>query len=163
MNRLTYSVTEAEPADADEIAGLIRRAIVELCAADHGNDPNRYRPMIANKTADNVRGWIEGPGNVLVAVQETSEGRSIVGVGMGSKAGKVLLNYVLPGATGNGVGASLMRSLELIFFEAGLERSFLTSSIAAENFYRSMGYRETGRTEHHREATFLEFEKALRS
>ena len=49
--------------DALQACDVIRRSIIELCQADHGNDPAILEKWLANKTPDNVRAWIASPDN----------------------------------------------------------------------------------------------------
>jgi hypothetical protein len=47
----------------------MRSSIQELCKADHGDDPAILGPWLANKTPDQVEGWINAnPMGFLVAV-----------------------------------------------------------------------------------------------
>ncbi|MEM9633755.1 MAG: GNAT family N-acetyltransferase [Pseudomonadota bacterium] len=144
--------------DAEEIATLLRRSIVELCHDDHGNDPQRYDPWLKNKTAENVERWIRGSGRVFSAIDEKGK---VVGVGMGTPDGEVVLNYVLPEARHSGVSKMLMKTIEDYFRDRGLASSVLNSTCTAEKFYRSIGYAETGRVELHREIMCRQFRKAL--
>lgn len=91
---MRFGIRRARAADADEAAAVLRASISALCVADHGNDPECLARWLANKTPRNIRSWIEGPGNFVVAVEH---GR-IVGVGASVPLGEVTLNYVLPEA-----------------------------------------------------------------
>ncbi len=155
---MPFTVLPASSANADEIAVLLRRSIVELCSIDHGGNPERYEPWLGNKTAETVERWIHGAGRVFCAIDHT---RRVIGVAMGSAEGEVLLNYVLPEARFTGVSKSLMRAVEEYFQDRGLEMSHLKSTATAENFYRSLGYVETGEPEHRRGMTFRYFAKGL--
>ncbi|MCX2722832.1 GNAT family N-acetyltransferase [Roseibium salinum] len=155
---MPLTVVPSSSTDAQEIAILLQRSITELCVADHGSDPDKYGPWLANKTAENVRGWIEAPGRVFSALD--GHGR-VIGVAMGSTDGEVLLNYVLPEARFSGVSKRLMRAVENYFVERGLTVSRLKSTQTAAWFYRSIGYVETGEKEERKAMTFRQFEKAL--
>ncbi|MBD8894057.1 GNAT family N-acetyltransferase [Roseibium litorale] len=154
---MPLDVRRAIAEDAEQVANLLRRSIIELCTPDHLGDPERYERWIANKTPENALKWIEGPGAVFVAVTECR----VSGVGMGSPDGEVLLNYVLPDARFSGVSKALMEAVEAYFVDAGLKTSKLKSSGTAERFYRSLGYAETGEVEVHRGMTFRSFRKSL--
>lgn len=155
---MPFTITPAISANAREIAILLRRSITELCVADHGGDPERYGPWLANKTTENVEAWINGPGRVFSA---HDRGGKVIGVAMGSTDGEVQLNYVLPEARFSGVSKMLMRAVEDYFVARGLTVSRLKSTETATRFYRSIGYAETGEVEIRRAMTFRQFEKGL--
>ncbi|MCV0426469.1 MAG: GNAT family N-acetyltransferase [Roseibium sp.] len=155
---MPFTVLPANSMDADEIALLLRRSILELCIGDHGNDPENFEPWLKNKTPDNVERWISGNNRMFSAIDQS---RRVIGVGMGTTNGEVVLNYVLPDARCIGVSKALMRALEDYFRERGLEVSILKSTSTAERFYRSIGYSETGKTEIRRDMVFRQFKKAL--
>ncbi|WP_299470650.1 GNAT family N-acetyltransferase [uncultured Roseibium sp.] len=134
-----FEIRSAEGMDAAEIAAVLRRSIAELCVADHNNDPERLGSWLRNKTEETALGWIEGPGQVLVAVSQGSD-RQLLGVGMALPAGEVVLNYVDPSARYQGVSKALMWSLESYFTTIGVTHVSLRSTLTAERFYRSIGY-----------------------
>lgn len=155
---MPFTILTASSADSHEIANVLRRSILELCSADHGNDPRRFEPWLRNKTAADVEDWIHGNGRVFNAVDER---RRVIGVAMGSPDGEVLLNYVLPEARNSGVSKMLMRAVEDYFRERGVETARLKSTETADRFYRSIGYIETGEVEARKGMTQRQFEKAL--
>lgn len=155
---MLFTISSATCTDAEEIAVLLRRSIVDFCQDDHGNDPEKYEPWLKNKTTENVERWIVGPGRVFSAVDER---RKVVGVVMGTPDGEVVLNYVWPDARFSGVSKMLMKAIEDYFRNRGLTSAVLNSTCTAERFYRSIGYVETGRVELHREMMCRQFRKAL--
>jgi GNAT superfamily N-acetyltransferase len=137
------SVRNARPEDAVAACNVIRRSIAELCAADHGDDPEIMARWLSNKTPENVRAWIaRQDATVLVAI----EADSIAAVGMVTDEGEVLLNYVSPDARFSGVSRALLKALEARARECGASLSMLESTETARRFYRSNGYLETGAT-----------------
>jgi hypothetical protein len=56
-------IRDAVPEDADTACAVIRRSIIELCIADHRNDPVILGRWLANKTPENVASWMAKPGN----------------------------------------------------------------------------------------------------
>jgi len=95
---------------------VVRRSILELCAADHGDDPEMVARRLANKTPENVRAWIVRPdASLLVAIEEGA----ILAVGMVSDAGEILLNYVSPDARFRGISRALLRRSKLEGASAG--------------------------------------------
>ena len=47
-----------------------RRSILELCVADHGNDPTILMRWLGDKTPENVAAWIVRPDHSLLAAVE---------------------------------------------------------------------------------------------
>jgi putative acetyltransferase len=56
--------------------------------------------------------------------------------------------YVAPGAARKGVGSALVREIERIAREHGLDHLHLDASINAEPFYSALGYEVVERGEH---------------
>ena len=132
-------IREARAADAAAACKVLRRSIVELCEADHRNDPAFLQGWLANKTLENVAAWISDPGNVvLVAV----DGGAIAGVASMTKAGLITLNYVSPHARFKGVSKALLAALEGKATALGLTQCRLESTKTARRFYEAAGYRE---------------------
>ena len=129
----------AQPHDAPEIARLLRRSITELCAADHGNDPDILARWLANKTPESVAAWLAAPGQRVVVAEV--DGR-MVGVAGAREDGSVLRNYAAPGFTRRGVGTALMADLEAWMRARGAREARLESTLTARPFYQAVGYRE---------------------
>jgi GNAT superfamily N-acetyltransferase len=138
-------IRDATPEDAAEACEVLRRSIIELCIADHHNDPAILARWLANKTPEIVESWIVKPGNsVLVAV----EGGAILGVGSVADDGEITLNYVSPAARFRGVSRALLSALEARAIARGNFRCHLISTETARRFYRSSGYGEDGPPQH---------------
>lgn len=134
-------IRDAKPEDAVAACEVARRSILELCAADHGGDPEIVARWLANKTPESLRAWIVRPdASLLVAVEEGA----ILAVGMVSDAGEILLNYVSPDARFRGVSRALLKPLEARGRERGAGFCTLESTETARRFYVSNGYIETG-------------------
>lgn len=129
----------ADEDDAEGACSVLRRSIEELCVADHQDDAETIQGWFANKTAANVRLWICTPGRRLVIAEENGE---ILGVGAGTAAGEVTLNYVSPDARFRGVSKAILAALETYFREQGNTRSTLISTRTAHQFYRAAGYED---------------------
>lgn len=127
--------------DAEACADVLRRSIIELCAADHGNDPEFMAAWTANKTPDFVLGLIENP-DAFIAVAERAG--AIAGVGAGTRGGEITLNYVAPEARWSGVSAGLLAHLESRLAKAGCMEARLTSTRTAYRFYAARGYVDDG-------------------
>lgn len=149
-------VRRARLDDAAEAAAVLRASIADLCAVDHGNEPEILAKWLANKTPRHVRSWIESGGRVLVA----EAGGRIVGVGAAVRD-KISLNYVLPEARFRGVSKALLSALETELRAAGHTRITLLSTGTAYRFYRSAGYADAGEPQSHRGITCLPMSKDL--
>src|SRR5262245_12625091 len=127
--------------DAVQACEVIRRSIVELCQADHNDDPVILKKWLANKTPDNVRTWIAAPdGHLFVA----AEGEQILGVAAVRSSGEITLNYVSPAARFRGVSKALLQQLEATARALRCDRCVLTSTATARRFYLAAGYQELG-------------------
>jgi GNAT superfamily N-acetyltransferase len=134
-------IRDAAPEDAVSACEVLRRSIVELCVADHRNDPEILTRWLGNKTPAIVASWIIQPNNsLLLAV----EGDTILGVGSITNAGEITLNYVSPDARFQGVSRALLRALEARAMERGNTRCTLVSTETARRFYQAAGYIEDG-------------------
>jgi GNAT superfamily N-acetyltransferase len=134
-------IRDAAPDDAEAACDVLRRSILQLCAADHRNDAAILGRWLNNKTPDIVAGWAKQPGNsLLIAV----EGDVVLGVGSVTDAGEITLNYVTPDARFRGVSRALLGALEVRAAERGNKSCTLTSTETAHRFYQSSGYSDTG-------------------
>src|SRR4051794_10188637 len=94
-------VRRAGVEDTDAVVTVLRRSITELCIADHRNDPGVLGAWLENKTAANVRTWIESPRNFMVVAEVAS---AVCGVALMGITGGILLCYLLPEVQSTGVG-----------------------------------------------------------
>jgi GNAT superfamily N-acetyltransferase len=134
-------IRDAVAEDAPAACQVIRRSIVELCVADHRNDPEVLERWLSNKTPDIFLSWLKQPANsMLVAV----EGGSILGVGSVTDVGEINLNYVSPNARFRGVSRAILGALEARALGRGNVRCTLASTETARRFYQSAGYTQLG-------------------
>ena len=134
-------IRDAVAEDAPAACDVIRRSIIELCTADHYNDPAILERWLANKAPENIASWIIQPGSsMLVAV----ESNIILAVGSVTDAGEITLNYVSPDARFRGVSRTMLAALEARARERGNTRCTLISSETARRFYHRSGYTEDG-------------------
>src|SRR6476619_4577871 len=130
---IDIEIRDALPADAPAACEVLRRSIIELCVADHRNDPDILRRWLGNKTPEIVASWIGKPGNsVLVAIGESG----VLSAGAVTDAGEITLNYVSPDARFAGVSRAMLRALEARALERGNSRCSLVSTMTARRFYR---------------------------
>jgi GNAT superfamily N-acetyltransferase len=134
-------IRDAGPDDAEAACAALRASIIELCAADHGNDPVLLERWLANKQPEIVAGWItRTDSSVLVAAEDDT----ILAVGSVTDAGEITLNYVSPRARFRGVSRALLKALEARAAERGNTECRLHSTETAHRFYLANGYADYG-------------------
>lgn len=131
-------IRQASDADADEAVSTLRRSITELCVADHQNDPTEMEGWLSNKTVETWRQWIARADAIVLVAERDGK---IMGVGMATLNGDVLLNYVHPDARFDGVSKALLSGLEGSLRSRGIRRCQLESTVTARSFYESCGFR----------------------
>jgi GNAT superfamily N-acetyltransferase len=134
-------IRDAVVQDAEAACQVVRRSIIELCVADHRNDPANLGRWLANKTPEHFVSWIARPDHsVLVAVERGG----ILAVGSVTNGGNITRNYVSPDARFRGVSRTLLGMLEDRARGHGNVRCTLNSTETARRFYRANGYVEDG-------------------
>jgi GNAT superfamily N-acetyltransferase len=132
-------IREARVEDAAAVCEVLRRSIVELCCADHHDDPAVLEQWLANKTPQHVAAWISRADNrAFLAV----EADTVLGIAMITVHGEILLNYVSPHARFRGVSKALLAWLEATAQALGNAECSLTSTVTAHRFYQAAGYRD---------------------
>lgn len=135
-------IRKSQSADSAAVASVICRSITELCVADHRNQLDILEPWLANKTKASAEQWITSTDSLcLTALADAQE---IVGFGMLSGEGELLLLYVSPDQIGAGVGRDLLSEIERHAIATGLQKIFLDSTDSAMNFYQHHGYTRKG-------------------
>jgi len=132
-------VRPAQIVDADDAIEVVRQSIQRLCERDHKGDPATLSLWLSNKTAENMRRWIDTHA-VFVAIDE----ERIVGVAAVRADGYVLLNYVAPEARFRGASKSLIDEIEIWASGRGIECLALDSTATALRFYQSNGWTRAG-------------------
>jgi GNAT superfamily N-acetyltransferase len=135
-------VRRAGVEDTDVVVTVLRRSITELCVADHRNDPGMLGAWLDNKTAENVRTWIESPRNFMVVAEV---GGAVCGVASLGITGGILLCYLLPEVQSTGVGRALLAALEAEARRQGIRELSLESTVSARGFYTKHGFRPKAR------------------
>lgn len=135
---MAVQIRRAIENDAVMAIDTLRRSIIELCVADHQNDQSEIQGWVGNKTVVNWQKWIAREDAIVVVAERDSE---IVGVGMASLSGEIMLNYVHPEARFCGVSKSILAALEETLRFLGVQRCRLESTINAQSFYESCGFR----------------------
>lgn len=151
-------IRAAHAEDAMEISALLRRSIVELCQADHHDQPKLLADWLQNKTPENVARWIAHRKSCLLVALA---GDGIAAVGGITMEGEIILNYVLPEARFQGHGKALLRALEQWAVGKGLTRCALNSTATAHRFYRAAGYADDSIEEGNFGEKFVRMSKPL--
>ena len=133
-------IRAADSEDAESACVVVRHSIAELCHQDHRGDAATLAAWLANKTADNMRRWIE-QSHVFVA----TEGTTILGVGAIAASGEITLNYVAPDARFRGVSRAILARLEQDAVQCAINNITLHSTATAHRFYLSAGYADDGK------------------
>jgi GNAT superfamily N-acetyltransferase len=139
--RMSVTIREATVADAAAACAVLRRSIIELCVADHHNDPAILAHWLSNKRPEIVASWIALPDStMLLAV----EGEDVLAVGSITNAGEITLNYVSPDTRFRGVSRAPLQALEQRAIARGNTQVRLLSTATARRFYLAAGYAEDG-------------------
>ena len=146
------------PEDAQAACAVLRRSISECCIEDHHNDPEILSAWLRNKTPENLTSWFSSPANFAVVA---TSGKDVVGLGLLSTKGEVLLCYILPEIRFTGVGKFLLRALESHAAEIGLPEIRLSSTTTAKAFYLRNGFTPCGPPEVASGVTTFPFIKRL--
>ncbi|MGB5864686.1 MAG: GNAT family N-acetyltransferase [Sulfitobacter sp.] len=130
-------IRKATDADAEAAIDTLRRSISELCVADHDGDPEEIEAWLSNKTVEAWAKWIaRGDATVLVADRH----QMVVGVGMVSLQGEIMLNYVHPDARFSGVSKAMLAAMEEELRSHNISRCQLESTTTAQVFYANCGF-----------------------
>ena len=137
-------VRQANIEDIEAFCEILCASIRDLCAADHGDDPEAIARWTANKTPEHVAGWIVDPRlTPLLAVRNGEP----AGVGCIGEDGEVLLNYVGPAHRFSGVSRMLLTHMEEMLAVRGVGIGRLTSTETAHRFYREAAWVDSGEPE----------------
>ena len=135
-----YKVREATPSDSVEACEVLRRSISEICSLDY-NDQSVIDEWLVNKTESNVKEWIQSVNSYSVVCTNDD---LIVGFGVITLEGEVLLIYLVPEALHKGNGKLMLEAMEERTISEGIEEIYTVSSITAKPFYERNGYAENG-------------------
>jgi len=135
-----YKVREAIPSDSTKVCEVLRRSISEICSLDY-NDQSVIDDWLENKTETNVKKWIQSVNSYSVVCTNDD---LIVGFGLITLEGEVLLNYLVPEALHKGNGKLMLEAMEQRIILEGIKEIYTVSSITAKPFYERNGYTENG-------------------
>jgi GNAT superfamily N-acetyltransferase len=137
-------VRPATLADSEQALHVVRQSVIQLCGADHHDDPATLERWLANKTPEHFARWLAQPDGLVVVAELDG---TVRGVGNVVRAGKIHLCYVEPGFERVGLGAAILRALEAQAREWGLSELSLESSCNGRGFYARHGYQSAGAPE----------------
>jgi GNAT superfamily N-acetyltransferase len=132
-------IRRARLSDAEAACAVHRRSIIELCVADHGDDPAILSAWLESKTPENYRTWIARADNNLFVATEADV---ILAIGCVTDAGEISLNYVSPDARFRGISTAMLAQLEATAKARGAAACSLISTGTARRFYLAAGYVE---------------------
>ncbi len=136
---IVIKTRKSVPSDSTIVAEILRRSFAELCCDDYENSRDILEAWLVDKTPKSVDTWISSPDAYCVTALTGSD--KIIGFGMLSRAGELLLLYVSPDHVGAGAGHGLLRAIENQAAAWGLVKVTLDSTAAAKSFYEYYGYR----------------------
>lgn len=141
MDKKPISIRPAEQKDAEECSNLFCASIRELCVKDHGGKDELITGWTANKTPEDIRGWIQNGSPQLFVAHMDGQLAAVGGITLPME---VSLNYVSPNAVGCGVGKAMLQRLEQELKRQGAPEATLVSTRTARAFYESQGWEATG-------------------
>ncbi len=137
-----WNIIEAEKCHSEGACNVLNRTIIEVCAPDYNNDEEVIEEWISNKTIQNVTSWIES--TKLFSMVCVTGNDNVVGFGLITFDGEILLNYVLPEFLYQGIGKKMLALMEKKMISIGVHEITVTSSITAKPFYERNGYEKSG-------------------
>jgi GNAT superfamily N-acetyltransferase len=136
-----YKVRDAIPTNSEQVCNVLRRSILEVCAPEY-DDESVINDWLSNKTQENTLKWIES--NNAYSVVCTSSENKVVGFGLITLDGEILLFYLVPEALYQGNGKLMLERMEKRIISEGVNEIRTTSSITAKSFYIKNGFVENG-------------------
>ena len=136
-----YTVRAATTEDSPGVCNVLRRSIIEVCAPVYNNE-SVIGEWLSNKTEDNVTKWIESERTYSVVCADIDN--TILGFGLTTLKGEILLIYLVPEALYKGNGKLMLRAMEQRLLQEGVEEFHTVSSITAKDFYERNGFTRDG-------------------
>ena len=129
--------------DIVRICEVLIRSIREICGPDYSNDPEILEDWCANKTPEVIGPWIDNPKNYFVVVELESYG--VIGTALYRREeSTVNLCHLAPEGLHQGLGTSMLNSMQKEASRLGNKEINLVSSITAAKFYRRNGFIDNG-------------------
>jgi putative acetyltransferase len=142
---MTITIHEMRPEEARAFLEIHTRSVRGLAASHY--PPEVIEAWVVPMTEEYLRGFIKNQDNEIRLVAEVDG--ALVGLGcLVVRNAELRACYVAPEAARKGVGSALVREIERIAREHGLDHLHLDASINAEPFYSALGYEVVERGEH---------------
>jgi GNAT superfamily N-acetyltransferase len=134
-------IRQAQPEDADAMSRVLKASIIELCAADHGNQDFLIASWTRNKSSEALKAMLAEPELKCLVAQQ---GEIITAVGALSTRGQIVLNYVAPEFRFMGFSRAVLARMEAELRGLGFSVGALVSTRTAHRFYRDAGWVDSG-------------------
>ncbi|MET4102399.1 GNAT superfamily N-acetyltransferase [Roseovarius sp. MBR-78] len=134
---MAFQVRRGTRADAAGAVETLHRSITELCVADHQGHMREIEAWLANKTVDAWAEWIARDDAIVLVASRDDR---VVGVGMATLSGDILLNYVHPDARFAGVSKAILTALEGELRLHEVRHCRVETTITAQSFYKKCGF-----------------------
>ena len=140
--------------DARSVSRLVRRCLLEV-------NSEKYPQSIIDQMlrAFSPAGVIQR--TTWLRCYVASRNSRIVGTG-GICDNRIYSVFVSPHLHGKGIGRAIVAHLEKIAIKSGYRKVYLGSSLNAEKFYRSLGYRKIKRLSEPLGGTVVEMSKLIK-
>lgn len=137
-----YKIREANKSDSAQVCNVLRRSIIEVCGPDYKSQ-SVIEEWLSNKTEDNIAQWIQSESTYSIVCAD--EKNTIVGFGLITLKGEILLIYLVPEALFKGNGKLMLQHMERRLSMDGVnELHTAVSSITAKEFYERNGFMQDG-------------------
>lgn len=132
------TIREAQPADVSEMAHIQTEAL-DHRAGDHYTD-DQIAKLLRPKPDQHLVSHAEDGENGRHVIVAESEG-TVVGWGsLHLKPGVLASTYVHPAHTGEGIGRAIVKRLEAVARENGIEMLKVPAPLHAVGFFEALGY-----------------------
>lgn len=155
---MSISVRQAEPGDIPAMSRVLTASIIELCAADHSNDPTAIAAWTRNKTPEGVTMMLNNPNLVMFVAEDAG---AVGAVGAVTRTGEIALNYVAPDRRFLGLSKALLARLEAELLSLGFAEGRLEATVTAAQFYERAGWLADGPQASGRKVNGYPMRKAL--
>lgn len=120
---------------------VLTNSILDLCAADHDNDPAKLAAWLRNKNPGGMTAMLANRDMSMFVAERNG---AIVAVGAVTHEGAIALNYVAPEARFSGVSKSMLARLEAELVALGHAEGRLEATATAKAFYEKAGWLPDG-------------------
>ena len=142
---MTITIREMRPEQARAFLDIHTRSVRGLASPYYPAEV--VDAWVVPVTGENVRGFLENPDGEIRLLADLDG--ALVGLGcLVVQNSELRACYVAPEAARKGVGSAIVREIERIARQHGLDHLHLDASINAEPFYAALGYDVVERGEH---------------